>query len=266
MTATGDVAPRKRSKGFTIDSIMGNDTDRHTNKRPTTPDDANDAKNTKYSRISVCSKDSDSEYESRSVKSLPEEILINKTSIHDRVLNKNITPPVPALPSDLESSILHRTSSLHRDSVRDFNFSSANVREGVRTVSSPETLRHLHETLIHSAGMTQGAGVHLNPLDAHRQFRHPLSPVNMPGYAPQMSMGPQVHPMLMNGGRDLRHMYPYIADRYPGCFLPRFGSKYSLDTSIIVLYFFSSFIISTHKSTRLSNRMSNIHVLRYVGV
>ncbi|KAL4231546.1 Homeobox protein emx2 [Mactra antiquata] len=226
MTATGDIVPPRRSKGFTIDSIIGNDADRGSSKRPASPEDNtnSECKTMKYSRVNVCSRDSDSEIDTKSVNGIHEDSHSNKVnSLQDKVLNKNHSPPAPSLPSELESSILHRTSSLHRDSLRDFNFSSANIREGVRTVSSPETLRHLHETFIHTAGMAPGSSVHLNPLEAHRQFRHPLSPVNMPGYHPQMPMGPQVHPMLMNGGRDLRQMYPYLADRYPGCFLPRFG-------------------------------------------
>ncbi|XP_060582623.1 homeobox protein EMX2-like [Ruditapes philippinarum] len=219
MTATSEGGQPRRSKGFTIDSIIGTDSERQTDKRSKTPDSVNECRSAKIAKVSHSKSDFDVDIERNSLekehrhenihsrKHLPHEILRTKDS-----------------PSDLDNSILHRTSTtLHRDSLRDFNLSSANIREGVRTVSSPETLRQLHENLIHSAGVSPGGAVHLGQLEAHRQFRHPLASMNMGGYPPQMPVGPQMHPMLLNGGRDLRHMYPYITDRYPGCFLPRYG-------------------------------------------
>lgn len=220
MTATSEGGQPRRSKGFTIDSIIGTESERHTDKRPKTPDSVGECRSSKQAKVTHSSSDIESDTEQRS---------LEKDVHENKHLRKHFSPEIirhKDLPghSDLDSAILNRTStSLHRDSLRDFNFSSANIREGVRTVSSPETLRQLHENLIHSAGVGQSAGVHLGHLDAHRQLRHPLTPMNMGGYPPQMPVGPQMHPMLLNGGRDLRHMYPFIADRYPGCFLPRYG-------------------------------------------
>lgn len=222
MTATSEGSQPRRSKGFTIDSIIGNDSDRQSDKRPKTPDSAGECRSSKHAKVTHCANDIESEIEENHLDKDRHENIHSRKHLSLDVIRQKDSPGH----SDLDSAILHRTpSSLHRDSLRDFNFSSANIREGVRTVSSPESLRQLHENLIHSAGVSPGTGVHLGHLEAHRQFRHPLASVNMGGYPPQMPVGPQVHPMLLNGGRDLRHMYPYIADRYPGCFLPRYGSK-----------------------------------------
>ncbi|XP_045188950.2 homeobox protein EMX2-like [Mercenaria mercenaria] len=220
MTATSEGGQPRRSKGFTIDSIIGTDSERQTDKRPKTPDSVNDCRSSKLAKVTHCKSDFNGEIEHNNLEKDRHENIHSRKQLPHELMSPKHSPGH----SDLDSAILHRTStSLHRDSLRDFNLSSANIREGVRTVSSPEALRQLHENLIHSTGVSPSSAVHLGHIDAHRQFRHPLASVNMGGYPPQMPVGPQVHPMLLNGGRDLRHMYPYIADRYPGCFLPRYG-------------------------------------------
>ena len=228
MTATSEGGQPRRSKGFTIDSIIGNDSERQTDKRAKSPDSGNECRSSKLAKVSHCKSDFDTDIDQNNINKdseLRHENIHSRKHVPHELLRTKDSPGH----SELDSTILHRTSTtLHRDSLRDFNLSSANIREGVRTVSSPEALRQLHENLIHSAGVNPGGAVHLGHLDTHRQFRHPLASVNMGGYPPQMPVGPQVHPMLLNGGRDLRHMYPYIADRYPACFLPRYGSKYAL--------------------------------------
>lgn len=227
MTATTEGGQSRRSKGFTIDSIIGNDSDRHSDKRSKNQDSVNESRSFKQAKVTHCanSNATDNEDEHR-MDSDRHDSIHSRKHLHHEIIRHKDSPGH----SDLHNVIHHRTSiSLHRDSLRDINFSSANIREGVRdgvrTVSSPETLRQLHETLIHSSSVSAGTGVSMGHMEAHRQFRHPLASINMGGYPPQMSVGPQVHPMLLNGGRDLRQMYPYIADRYPGCFLPRYGSK-----------------------------------------
>lgn len=227
MTAASEANKPRRSRGFTIDSIIGNDSDTQSDKRSKTPDySSNDRVSVKprlYQPEHGKDSDSDVDHSSDIERHEREVSQSNVLLQHERLRSKE-----SSVHSDLDNALGRRpTTSLHRDSVRDFIFSSANIREGIRTVSSPDNLRHLHESFIQTAGINPGNGpLPLNPLDAQRHFRHPLAASMGGGFPGQVPIGPQVHPaMFMNGGRDLRHMYPYIADRYPGCFLPRYGSK-----------------------------------------
>ena len=232
MTAATEVSKPRRSRGFTIDSIIGNDSDTQTDTRSKTPDyrvsePASVTHRLLPQRDNGKDSDSDNEHISDSEKH-ERDFGHNHALLHERLRGKDTS-----VHSDLDNVIGRRpSSSLHRDSVRDFNFSSANAREGIRTVSSPDNLRHIHDSFIQTAGLTQGSAhipvSHLEAqVQAQRHFRHPLAASIGGGFPGQVPMSPQVHPaMFMNGGRDLRHMYPYIADRYPNCFLPRYGSKY----------------------------------------
>lgn len=230
MTATSEGYSR-RSKGFTIDSIIGTDSERSGEKRTKSPECSHDFRNVKHARVSHSLHDKDGDHIRSHEKERSDSICSDKQSNHhsDRdkyigVKSEKFGTTEMTRHSELDSAIIHRTStSLHSDSVRDFNFSSANIREGVRTVSSPESLRHLHDSFIEGTSVHPATGVPLGHLEAQRQFRHPLVNVGVGGFPPQLPVGPQVHPMLLNGARDFRHMYPYIADRYPGCFLPRYG-------------------------------------------
>ncbi|KAH3786573.1 homeobox protein Nkx-3.1-like [Dreissena polymorpha] len=230
MTATtmSNINKPRRYRGFTIASLIGSDSDAQTEKLTESPIIDSVPKTNlpgKCSRRREHDSDSDTDKNSDSVMERKERDILQTQILlhnHERLRMKEFQAQ-----SDLDSSMGRRTSSsLHRDSVRDFNFSSASVREGVRAPASPDTLRHLHESFLQNGALNAGANshIHLGNLDTQRHFRHPMAGAGIPGFpAGQMPMGPQLHPMLMGGGRDLRHLYPYMADRYPGCFLPRYG-------------------------------------------
>lgn len=229
MTAASEAHKPRRSRGFTIDSIIGNDSDTQTDKRAKSPEYTASSQVSAKQRLPQpdTGRDSDSDVDHNSDTDRKEREIAQSNILyqHERLRAKE-----PNGHTDLERTMLRRPStSLHSDSVRDFNFSSANIREGIRAVSSPDNLRHLHESFIQTAGISPGSGpLPVSHLEAHaqRHFRHPLAATMGGGFPGQVPIGPQVHPaMFMNGGRDLRHMYPYISDRYPGCFLPRYGSK-----------------------------------------
>lgn len=222
MTAASEASKPRRSRGFTIDSIIGNDSDTQSDARTKSPEyTASERVRVKH-RHSETGKDSDSDVDNNSDNDRHEREQSHVLYHHERLRAKDPS-------NDLDNALLRKPSaSLHRDSLRDFNYSSANIREGIRTVSSPDNLRHVHESFIQTANLNPGSGpLPLGHLEAQRHFRHPLAASMGGGFPGQVPMAPQVHPaMYMNGGRDLRHMYPYITDRYPGCFLPRYGSKY----------------------------------------
>ncbi|XP_052773458.1 homeobox protein EMX2-like [Mya arenaria] len=226
MTAATESNKPRRSTGFTIASIIGSDSDTKTDKRVDSPA-YEQRKNSNLRQNSSQNRDHDSDSDNERISDSEKrnrEYLQAQLFYHnqDRLRVKDSHGP-----RDLESAMVRRApGSLHRDSLRDFNFSSANVREGIRTVSSPDTLRHLHENFIHSAGLTpsHGGPVSLGHMEAQRSFRPPIASGPMGGFPGQMPVGPGLHPMLMGAAaRELRHVYPYMADRYPGCFLPRYG-------------------------------------------
>ena len=226
MTATTAVNKPRRSTGFTIASIIGSDSDTQADKRAESPafEKASTVKPSEnVNKTHEHDSDSDSDKVS-DVGRLSRPFLQTQTCYPDKTRTKAHGDPQ----RDLESAILRRApGSLHRDSMRDFNFSSANIREGIRTVSSPDSIRHLHENYIHSAGLSSNPAIHpsLGHLEAQRHFRSPMTCPPLGGYPGQVPVGPGLHPMLMGAARELRHMYPYMADRYPSCFLPRYGSK-----------------------------------------
>ena len=199
MTATSvepSTSVSKRSKGFTIDSIIGNDSDRQTEKQKSENEEVT---NRKTSEKRNSERNKEREYE-----------------INERLRSSDFNN----LPTDNLNS--HRTSSYpHQDTgIRDtnLNFLSAN-RNSSRTFTPPESLKHFHEAFVQNAG---NVGVGLGPIAPQTLCRHPLSALNVSGYGQHMTSPAQIHPMLMN--RDIRQMYPYI-DRYPGYFLPRYGGN-----------------------------------------
>ena len=200
MTATSgepSTSVSKRSKGFTIDSIIGTDSDRQTEKQKSKNEEADVRKNNEKR---VEERNQEREYE-----------------INERLRPSDFT--------NLRTDNLHshRTSSFsHPDSaIRDSNLISAN-RNSSRTFTPPESLKHFHEAFVQNAG---NVGVGLGPIAPQSLCRHPLAALNVSGYGQHMTSPAQIHPMLMN--RDIRQMYPYI-DRYPGYFLPRYGGNVAI--------------------------------------
>ena len=188
----------KRSKGFTIESIIGKDSERQTEKHTTSREEV-------PVRKSVEKHGND----------------LARDRDYDVNVNERLRPhDLSASTSDNNSA--HRTPSYHHqdniNSVIDtnLNFISAN-RNSSRTFTPPESLKHFHEAFVHNAG---NMGVGLGPVNPQTLYRHPLSALNVSGYGQPMPSPGQIHPMLMN--RDIRQMYPYI-DRYAGYFLPRYG-------------------------------------------
>ena len=193
----------KRSKGFTIESIIGKDSDRQTEKQSPSREE-----------IPV----------RKSVEKHGNEL--SRDREYDVNVNERLRPHDLSASTSDSTSAHHRTSSFHHldnsNSVIDtnLNYISAN-RNSSRTFTPPESLKHFHEAFVHNAG---NMGVGLGPVNPQTLYRHPLSGLNVSGYGQPMPTPGQIHPsMLMN--RDIRQMYPYI-DRYAGYFLPRYGGTY----------------------------------------
>ena len=235
MTATSEGQHRpKRSKGFTIDSIIGRDTDSRSDGQTSPSENENVLKTPDTSKIGVISyrhsEASDTNRDRTSHRRDSDQGTLEQKQQfeNDRLRRKDALTHNSAI----EHGNIQRTvSSLHRDAVRDLSFTSS--RDGLQSAPSSETLKHFHETLLQNAAqpnpaMNLSMAMPFGHFDAQRHCRHPLSGINIPGYPSPLPAHPQLHPgVLLNGAtRDLRQMYPYIADRYPGYFHPRFGRKY----------------------------------------
>lgn len=185
----------KRSKGFTIESIIGKDSDRHTEKQTPIREETQ-VRKTSEKHVSDRNKERESDVNER---------------LRPRDLNISSADNISA----------HRTLPYqhhHQDhNIIDTNLNFISANRTSRTLTPPETLKHFHEAFVQNAG---NMGVGLGPVNPQTLCRHPLSALNVSGYGQHIASPAQIHPMLMN--RDIRQMYPYI-DRYSGYFLPRYG-------------------------------------------
>jgi hypothetical protein len=87
--------------------------------------------------------------------------------------------------------------------------------------SASESLKHLHDVLSQTAGAT---GTYFAP----RVCRHPISPFNLHSVYPgQLPASGPLHPLMLNpsSSRDIRHLHPWISERYSGYYYPRYPGK-----------------------------------------
>ncbi|KAK3585498.1 hypothetical protein CHS0354_003350 [Potamilus streckersoni] len=178
MMATMVLPCPRRSKGFTIDSIIGKDSEKISS--PTCSQTINpklgETENVHQDRISR-----------------KELKITNFDTVH------------PAL---------HRLQASDSRDVRDIIFFNGATRDIFGAMTPMTSAKHFQETILENNILCGSS----------RLCRHPLSSLNGPGmYAPTNQSVSPIHPMLLNNTRDLRHMYPYLTERYPGFFLPRFG-------------------------------------------
>ncbi|KAL3863780.1 hypothetical protein ACJMK2_005515 [Sinanodonta woodiana] len=172
MTATTVVPFTRRSKGFTIDSIIGKDSEEISS--PTCSQTIN-------SRL----------WETENVH-------------HDKNARKEYKV------SNFDT--MH--PALHGLRARDTIFFNGSTRDLFGAMTPMTSLKHFQESILENNILCGSS----------RLCRHPLSSLNGPCmYAQTIPSVSPVHPMLLNNTRDLRQMYPYLTESYPGYFLPRFG-------------------------------------------
>ncbi|XP_061169893.1 homeobox protein EMX2-like [Saccostrea echinata] len=174
----------RKSSGFTIDSLIG--------------------------------KDSDKTESSSSGRNYEEYVHLNSET------NKSDSPRprIQDRPENLERT---RREPVVHDSMRHFpDLATARRDRDLFLASNPhsasESLKHLHDVLSQTAGAT---GTYFSP----RMCRHPMSPFNLHSMYPgQLPASTPLHPLMLNPStsRDIRHLHPWISERYSGYYYPRY--------------------------------------------
>ncbi|KAL3863788.1 hypothetical protein ACJMK2_005523 [Sinanodonta woodiana] len=173
MTAIIAVPCPRRSKEFTIDSIIGKQNEK---SEPSTSQDSR----TKFRII-------ENVHEERIYRK--EADAKNADTLHEVLPGRHV-----------------------RDS-RDIRGYVAS-RDMLQTVIPGESVKHFHNAFLSNTV----------PCGSSKMWGHPMSSLNIHGMHSQqnLSVSP-LHPMVLNSMRDFRHMYPYLAERSPGYFMPTFG-------------------------------------------
>nr|XP_022287126.1 homeobox protein EMX1-like [Crassostrea virginica] len=176
----------RKSSGFTIDSLIGKDSEKS---------------------------------ESSSGGRVYEEYVRASSERNDK------DSPRPRVPSGPEATERPRRDTVISEcpSVRPVPDLSAARRErdlflASHQHSASESLKHLHDVLSQTAGAT---GTYYPP----RMCRHPLSPFSLHSMYPgQLSGSAPLHPLMIppSSSRDIRHLHPWISERYSGYYYPRY--------------------------------------------
>ena len=196
MTASLESSVRKPS-GFTIDSIIGKDSEK--------------SESSHHRRDSFSSSSSPDGCRKDRFKILSRDRLEIASSSHEQ---RKELPPF----SSLQDSRRHHSdfSPVRRDS-ESYN--------GLHSAS--ESLKHLHDVLSQTAGAT---GTYFPP----RVCRHPLANINLHSvYQSQFQHSTPLHPLVLNSTRDMRSLHPWVAERYPGYYYPRYPGTWSIFSSAI---------------------------------
>lgn len=176
----------RKSSGFTIDSLIGKDSEKSENS-------SGGRVYEEYVRASSDRNDKDSPRPR--VPSGPEAMERPK---RDTVISEcPSVRPVPDLSAARRERDLFLASHQH---------------------SASESLKHLHDVLSQTAGAT---GTYYPP----RMCRHPLSPFSLHSMYPgQLSGSAPLHPLMIppSSSRDIRHLHPWISERYSGYYYPRY--------------------------------------------
>lgn len=195
MSATVALEPsRKRSTGFTIDSIIGKQGDKcDRTSSVKSPERTSSLKPTDYSK--------DKYMHSSEEKRFP-----GYRNKHEGAFS-----PRQRLEEDVR---LSGESDFSRDaSVHSYHITDKHMHP------SMDSLKHLHDVLAQTAGAT---GTYFHP----RMCRHPLSALNLHSMYPTQTS--PVHPLVFSpGSRDVRSLQPWVTDRYSGYFYPRYPGKYA---------------------------------------
>ncbi|XP_033757334.1 homeobox protein EMX1-like [Pecten maximus] len=184
-TAVVGDASRKKSVGFTIDSIIGKHNDRCENNR------------TLSGRQTDRSKDK------------VQHTVDERPSSGFREKQEAIFGTRHRLEEDVRSS---GEGDFSRDSsVHSFHITDKHLHH-----PSMDSLKHLHDVLAQTSGAT---GTYFHP----RMCRHPLSPLNIHSVYPGSPQGGPLNPLVINpASRDVRNLHPWMTDRYSNYFYPRY--------------------------------------------
>ncbi|KAK3585499.1 hypothetical protein CHS0354_003352 [Potamilus streckersoni] len=181
MTATTVVPCLRRSKGFTIDSIIGKDSEKTDFSLP--------------SSSQICHPRLRKTGNVQEEETRKKEININHADTVHLASHSRDTMDM----SDIRNPVF-------------FNSSSRDIFGAMAPAG--DSLKHFQEAFLHNN----------IPCGSSRPCRHPVSSLNVPEmYSQQIPTVSPIHPMLLNNTRDFRNIYPFLTDRYPAYFLPRFG-------------------------------------------
>ncbi|KAK3095736.1 hypothetical protein FSP39_018358 [Pinctada imbricata] len=190
MTASMEQSVRKPS-GFTIDSLIGKDSS-----------DRSETPHQRQVKESLSLPESTDVHRKDRLKILSRDRRDVPSSSHEQ---RKELPPF---------SSLHDSRRLHSDFSPVRRERDSETFSGLHSAS--ESLKHLHDVLSQTSG---GTGTYFPP----RVCRHPLSSINLHSmYQSQFPQTTPLHPLVLNSSRDIRSLHPWMADRYPGYFYPRY--------------------------------------------
>lgn len=198
MTATtGEKQPR-RSSGFTIESLIGKDSDRKPEVPPSPPCTSFTANTSDKNQ-----RDITSDYKEQS------SFRISSNKDVERRVEERFQLSSPK--DNISDVSVFRDA---RDSINGFH-------------RTHESLKHIQDVYTNEGVTTGAVNTSLLP---PKLCRHPLSTLNFSSvYPPHLpTSASNIHPMLMNNPRDIRQLYPWFGERYPGCFYPRYSGELKL--------------------------------------
>ncbi|KAL5022534.1 hypothetical protein ScPMuIL_001689 [Solemya velum] len=193
MTATtGEKQPR-RSTGFTIESLIGKDSDRTPEIPPSSPSTSFTTNTSDKNHRNITS----------DYKAQPNFRITSHKDVERRVEERF---QIPSSKGNINDVSVCRDA---RDNINGFH-------------RTHEPLKHIQDIYV---AQNAASGTVSTSILPPRLCRHPLSTLNFSGVYPS-HLPPStsnVHPMLVNNTRDIRQLYPWFGDRYPGCFYPRYS-------------------------------------------
>ncbi|KAJ8317281.1 hypothetical protein KUTeg_005185 [Tegillarca granosa] len=195
MTASSGEQNTKRPNGFSIDSIIGKQSEKSDNVKNSCTNN-----NRKDPEIFVSSQSSPERHEG----------FRTTSSTKDK--------------KELSYGIHHHNNSVSSNSRETSNISplspTSRTRDDFTSAIHPsarDSLKDLHEVLAQTAGAT---GTYMSP----RLCRHPLSALNLHSiYPSHLQQASPIHPLVLNSTRDIRHLHPWLSERYPShYYYPRY--------------------------------------------
>ncbi|KAL3863795.1 hypothetical protein ACJMK2_005530 [Sinanodonta woodiana] len=216
MTATMMAQCPRRSKVFTIDSIIGKDSERpesssvqinhKSRERENVQDDKKSRKDSERSSV-------DTAHTSSYGCNAKEAIDVRNQELRD-VRNPNVRDFRKQELLDVRNQGLYegRDSAFLNGASRYF-VDTINPGESI-SIAASESINQFQESFVPNC----------LPIGSTGLCRHPLSLLNVPGiYSQHIPSVSPVHPVLYNNTRDYRRINPYLTDRCPAYLVPRFG-------------------------------------------
>ncbi|XP_069140076.1 homeobox protein EMX1-like [Argopecten irradians] len=177
---------RKKSVGFTIDSIIGKQTDRCENNRTLSGRQTDRSKDRTQATVD--------EKSSPGFREKQDSVFSSRTRLEEDV----------------------RTSGDGDHSGRDISIHPYHITDKHLHHPNMDSLKHLHDVLAQTSGAT---GTYFHP----RMCRHPLSPLNLHSMYPGSPQGGPLNPLVINpASRDVRSLQPWMSERYSNYFYPRY--------------------------------------------